>query len=462
MVPPFFQTLDRFIRRFGLLKPGDSVLLAVSGGPDSVALLHLFHEYLQHRYKLKIFIAHLNHGVRGRAADRDQRFVKALGKRLGYRVMAKKVRLKKRPGESLEDRMRKVRYDFLEKTARAGGIRRIATGHHLDDQAETVLMRLLSGCGQDGLMGIRPLNGKIIRPLLPVPKATLLHFLKTRRAAFCVDKSNRSGAFARTRIRLRLLPYLKRHFGGAVTGTLARVARNAYTAGTVPRPFVRTLLAGLTVSSSRTRRVLDARRLAECPDNILKRVLEEALRPSGAVTLTARHVDDVRHNVLMTGTGGAVSLKNRVEITRSYDHVIIRKKTGPVKTPKTAVIPKRPGLYSLGPGRDRIRLSTLKPSSRRPFPPANGPRAFLDEKALGTQLSIRPRRAGDRFHPLGAPGRMKLKDFLINEKVPKAERESLPVFASKTGIFWVPGLRIAEPAKVTDKTRKILVVEIVN
>jgi tRNA(Ile)-lysidine synthase len=462
MVPPFFQTLNRFIRQFGLLKPGDSVLLAVSGGPDSVALLHLFHEYLQHRYKLKISIAHLNHGVRGRSADRDQRFVQALGKSLGYRVVTKKVRLKKRRGESLEDRMRKVRYDFLEKTARKRGLRRIATGHHLDDQAETVLMRLLSGCGQDGLMGIRPLNGRIIRPLLPVPKATLLHFLKTRGAAFCVDKSNRSGAFARTCVRLRLLPYLKRHFGRAVTGILARAARNAFTAGTLPRPFVRTLLAGLMVSSSRARRVLDARRLEACPDNILKRVLEEALRPFGAGTLTARHVDDVRHNVLLAGTGGAVSLKNRVEITRSYHHVIIRKKTGPVKTPKTIMIPKKPGLYSLGPGQGRVRLSRLKPSSRPPFPPAHGPRAFLDEKAIGAQISVRPRRAGDRFHPLGAPGRMKLKAFLINEKVPRGVRDSLRVFVSKTGIFWVSGLRIAEPAKVTEKTRKILVVEIVN
>jgi tRNA(Ile)-lysidine synthase len=209
-----------------LLEPGDHVLVAVSGGADSVALLRALMR-LSHEYKLKLTTAHLNHGLRGIEADEDERFVSTLCAGIGMECLCKTIdvgALKIGKGQSTEEVGREERYRFLDEAAKHCGATKIATGHHREDQAETLLMNLLRGSGLEGLKGILPVRGgRIIRPLLHVAKADILTFLKREGLSYREDSSNLSPLFLRNRIRHDLIPVLTAYNPGIVEG-LSRTA----------------------------------------------------------------------------------------------------------------------------------------------------------------------------------------------------------------------------------------------
>src|SRR3989339_1922462 len=221
------QTVLRFIHDKKLLSPRDSVLIAVSGGADSIALLLFFDRVLKRPFRLKLGVAHSNHGLRGKASDADAAFVKAAAEKLELPFYEEKRKVKPRRGESPEEKCRRLRYDFLQRTARARGFCKIATAHHADDQAETVLMRMFTGTGLAGLAGIRAKNKNLIRPLLTVTRRDILAYLRTAKQPFRTDKSNADVRFLRNRIRHRLMPLLKKEFGPHVVETLSRLADNA-------------------------------------------------------------------------------------------------------------------------------------------------------------------------------------------------------------------------------------------
>ncbi|MCM8811959.1 MAG: tRNA lysidine(34) synthetase TilS [Candidatus Omnitrophica bacterium] len=223
------------IERFEMLKPRERVLAAVSGGPDSTALLILLSE-LRGVLRLSLAAAYVNHGLRPSAAKREERFVRSLGKRLGIPVTVLRRRVKKQPGISPEETARRARYEALTALARRTRCRVIAVGHTLDDQAETVLMWLLRGTGTTGLMGIPPVrsvngqnNGhsrglRIIRPMISSTKKEIANFLKERKIRPREDRSNRSTRFFRNRVRRELIPFLERRYSGSLRYHLAQLA----------------------------------------------------------------------------------------------------------------------------------------------------------------------------------------------------------------------------------------------
>ncbi|HSD10536.1 MAG TPA: tRNA lysidine(34) synthetase TilS, partial [Candidatus Binatia bacterium] len=221
MNDPLLDKMSRSIRGHSLLGKDEAVLAAVSGGPDSVALLAALIEL--EGGSRRVGVAHVNHHLRGRDSDRDQAFVARLAARFGCEFHAVDATISGRA--NLEERAREARYRALRAVAAREGFHRIATGHTLDDQAETVLHRLIRGAGIGGLGGIRPKRAdRVIRPLLDVSRAEVLAYLQKRKLRYRVDRSNAVGRFTRNRIRHRLLPLLERHFNPAIRTALGRLA----------------------------------------------------------------------------------------------------------------------------------------------------------------------------------------------------------------------------------------------
>jgi tRNA(Ile)-lysidine synthase len=483
--PPRSLAVDRQFRRtiarHDMLRPGDRVLVAVSGGPDSTALLLLLHG-LARAMRLDLHVAHLDHGWRGRASAADAEFVRRLAIRLGLPVTVGHVspsHWSTREGRqsSREARARILRTNFLLETARQVGAQKVALGHTRDDQAESLLLRLLRGSGPRGLAGTYPVvDGVIVRPLIDVRRRDLLAYLRERRVRYRVDATNRDTALARNRVRRKLLPLLEREFNPAVVEALAHAAEllrdeDGYLSGVAEKEYRRIAIQrGDGV-------LLAAQALQELPLPIRRRVLRLALSSvrGDLRRIALLHVEQSLRLLEDPDSRGPVSLPDGVAVGLKEGNLLIAPRAASArprppgardKEPREEAGPCRealcpiPGEVELAGFGLRLRatvvpredvLSSLKMAGRE--------RAYLDADLLPGPLLIRPRRPGDRFVPLGAPGSRKIKSFLIDRKVPVDQRGRIPLVLSGDKIAWVVDHEIDDRFKVTDATRRVLVLE---
>lgn len=428
------------IKKHGMLKPGNHVLVAVSGGADSVALLHCLYR-LSPGMQWKLAVAHFNHGIRGADADRDEEFVAGLAAQLGLPFVCERARLAGaaaagRP--NLEQAARTARYAYLRRAARSLGADKIAVGHSLDDQAETVLSRLLRGSGVEGLSGIRPvLDGIIVRPLIECRRSQILAYLRRRRLSFREDTSNRDLGFERNRIRHGLIPYLERNFQRRVARVLARQAELA-------RETAEYLAAEAGKAYERLHRnaergvLLPAAGVLELPPIIRKLVVRCALREiRGSLRgVSMSHVRDVLALCRPGESGACVCLPGNVLAIREFDDLTI------MEAPAASAPSYR---YELPlPGRCEVpEVGMLFTAEFDDAAEQNlaADRAALRSDVLPASLVIRPWLPGDRY---GGPGHRKLKKVFSQERIPLRQRGRLPVVAAGEAVVWVPGLR---PAK---------------
>jgi len=457
------------IRRHGMIRPGDRAIVAVSGGPDSVALLALLAK-LAPSLNLELHVAHLDHGWRGPASAADAEFVRRLALRLGIAVTVGHVppgtwKRRARRQSSREARARDLRHAFLIETARSVGAQRIALGHTRDDQAETLLLRLLRGSGGRGLGGIYPVkDGLFVRPLIETRRREILAYLKRRRLRYRVDATNRDVRLRRNRVRRELIPLLEKRFNPRVVDLLAR------TSGLLrDDEEVLETLAGEALEKAAGRRApgrLDLRTPAIrlLPPALQRRVLRRGLAEvrGHLRRITARHIDACR-GLFETRSGGAVSLPDGVTVRQAPGTLRIEmgRKAGSraVAGPPVETLCPVPGEVDLPSFGLRLRTRVIpRPSG---FDPRAGApdRVFLDADLVRTPLRVRERRAGDRFTPLGAPGDRKVKSFLIDRKVPVDLRGRIPIVLSGERIAWVVAQAIDDRFKVTPQTRRILVLE---
>jgi tRNA(Ile)-lysidine synthase len=463
----FRKTIDRH----AMLLPGDRVVLAVSGGPDSTALLALFRD-LAPDLDLDLHVAHLNHGWRGRAAERDAEFVRRLAIRHRLPVTVGHVDPATwsagGASSSREERARNLRYQFLRDTAAQVGARRVALGHTCDDQAETLLLRLLRGSGARGLAGIYPVvDDLFIRPLIEVRRRDVLAFLRQRRLRYRIDSSNRDLSLARNRLRRRLVPLMERSFNPRSVDALAHAAEllrdeDTYLSQAAESAYrVAALRRGEGV-------VLAARALHELPLALRRRVLRLALAAvrGDLRRITLGHVEQALRMLEAPGRRRMINLPGGLTISLGSGEIRVEPRDAAAAEPpgeppacREALCPI-PGAVAL-PGFDLKIRATL--ASRVPDPAAlkstGLARAYLDADLLSGPLLIRPRRPGDRFMPLGGPGTRKVKSFLIDRKVPVEERGRIPLVLSGERIAWVVGHQIDDRFKVTATTRRILVLE---
>jgi tRNA(Ile)-lysidine synthase len=465
------------VRRHALLRDGRRVLVALSGGADSVALLFLLRELEAEGALTVAGAAHLHHGLRGSEADEDEAFCAALAARVGVPYVSERAdvaavaRERKR---SIEDAARTARYAFLERAAGALGAAVIAVAHTRDDQAETFLLRLLRGAGARGLGAIRPGLGRVIRPLLDIERAALRAYLTSRGEGWREDASNRDVRVPRNRVRHDLIPFLEAHFAPAIAATLARDAALARDDEDFLREQAIELAGRIVLPDERSHTRLDAAGLAAAPRALSSRVVLHALeRHAGGRSISFEHVD----RVLTLRPGEALSLPGQ-DVRRVADEITIRPGAAASRrtarrggTSGTSAVGSRtsfafslsiPGEVELAAARVAVAAVRLHTADARPRKwEGRGAEVGVAASMLVLPLAVRSRRPGDRFHPLGAPGPRKLQDFFVDRKVARAQRDTVPlVVDGQDRIVWVVGQSVAEDFRVTDPSRGVILLQV--
>ena len=457
------------IKKFGMLSPGDRVVVGVSGGPDSVALLHILKE-LAPQLKVSLFIAHLNHRFRGKESDRDAEYVQELALKLDLPIIVESRDVPafiSKEKVSAEDGARKARYDFFGQVAKQIRANKVALGHNADDQAETVLMRLLRGSGREGLGGIPPVRDlavqaqspkiQIIRPLIETTREEIERYLKGRGIKSRLDASNIETVYLRNRIRWELLPLLTQ-YNPNIKSILVRTAQvlgeeDRYLEGIVAKHLRR------IVKKKGEGIILDIIKLSSLPLSIQRRILRESLGliKGGRLDIQLSHIDDIL-NLLKARGRASLDLPGNILVTKEYRRLSLSFK-GEERVPSFRYPLKVPGVTEVPEIGLSLLAKILKERPRR-VKESSKKKAYFDYQRIEAPLSLRNREEGDRFQPLGMRGSKKLKDFFIDEKIPLKERERIPLLLSGEEIIWVVGQRISDKAKITDKTKKVLMVEV--
>ncbi len=453
------DTVEETIRRHAMLAGGETVLVAVSGGADSVALLHAL-RLLAPRWRLALRVLHVDHGLRP-DSSRDAEFVRALGRRLEVPVDVVAVAVV--PAGSLEAAAREARYAALDAHADRLGAQRIALGHTADDQAETVLMRVLGGAGMRGLAGIPAVRGRVIRPLLGLRRRDLLGELREAGLDWVEDPSNLDPKFLRNRIRHELLPFLQASYDADVVEALNRVARLAReSVETIERTATIELdrLAGAEAgplpreaAPSREAIVLRRSALAALPPPVGAEILRLAARRLGGRTDLRAWGHRGLRRVLAAPQPRRPFRLGGVTVEVSGDRVRIASRPSPRLVERALAVPGRVAMPEVSLALEATLRTVREPASYRDS--GDRFRVAFDADRLPPSLLVRARRPGDRFTPFGG-GERRLKSFLIDAKVPRWDRRRLPLVEAAGDILWLAGLRRSATAPVTAQTRRVL------
>lgn len=456
---------DRVRRALGkhaLVEGGSRVVVALSGGPDSVALAHVLAELAQTGELALAGLAHFNHRLRDTAA-RDEGFCRDVAARIGLPIDIEAADVRALAAErrtSIEDAAREARYAFLERAADRLGADRIAVGHTRDDQAETFLLRVLRGAGPRGLAGIHPRIGRVIRPFIDTTRAEVLDYLAARALPSCDDETNRDLANPRNRIRHELLPYLHRHLSPDVVSVLAREAAIARDdAEYLERAAIDA--EGACVAEGDRGLELQAERLGRLHAAVARRVVRRALlRAACDRFVSFDHVDLVMDLVRRGARGGldlpglrAEWIEGRIVLSPAAD----RQPPPPAVSglARTLPVPGEVVLVELGCAvaaeRGVADEAVLDRQSARALEVA------IDAGAVVEPLAVRTRRPGDALHPLGLGGRKKLQDLFVDKKIDRVQRETVPlVVDARNQIVWVVGLTIDEAVRVPSPGRAVI------
>jgi tRNA(Ile)-lysidine synthase len=460
----------RALRGHALSGAGSRVLVALSGGADSVALLHLIRD-LDARGDLTLAgAAHLNHLLRGADAEADEAFCAALAARLEIPFLAGRVdvaALARQEKRSVEDAARRARYTFLEDAADRVSADAIAIAHTRDDQAETFLLRVLRGSGTRGLGGIRPRVGRVIRPLLDVDRAELRQFLAERAEPYREDRSNDDVTILRNRVRHELLPLLESRFSPGITDVLAREATLAqqdedFLCRQAIESARRIVLTSEDNGDEGLR--IDARALRSTHRALGSRVAHDVLcRLAGARSVSFDHVERLLALAELEVGDGVLCLPGQHAV-RQGDVILLRpgRPARRVEANSFTFLLSIPGeVQSLPHGwAIAAELSSMgAPADKRLS--ARGKEVAIAAGAVALPLGIRNRRPGDRFHPLGAPGGRKLQDFMVDRKVPRTERDTLPLVVDALDrIVWVVGQSVGEGFRVLDPSQGVIFLKV--
>jgi tRNA(Ile)-lysidine synthase len=432
-----------------MLRGGETVLAAVSGGADSVALLSVLRE-LAPALGLTLHAAHVHHGLRAEA-DRDARSVEALCARLGVPFHEERIEVRRAPPwEGLEAEARHARYAALGRLARLLGAARIATGHTADDQAETVLMRLLQGAGPRGLRGIAPERGLLIRPLIEVRRAEIEAYLRSGGIGWVEDASNRDSRFLRNRIRHEVLPFLAERWSGIVPSLCRSAALARELVGELERRAEAKL--GRLGRRGPAGIVLPVPALAALPEELALEIVRRALATLGVEQpLRAAAHRALRRLLALEAARRPVRI-GPLAVERSGRWL----RVGPASLlPLRSREWRAPGCLDL----PEVGLALEARGFDRPpgyVPPRDPRMAAFDADRLPPVLTVRARRRGDRFTPFGADSERRLKAFLIDAGVPRWERSRVPLLEARGEIVWVAGVRRGRAAPVRPATRRIL------
>ncbi len=452
------KKVQNTLKTHRMLQTGDRLVVAVSGGPDSIALCHILYQ-LQQTFSVELVAAHVHHGLRGSEADQDALFVQDLARQLELPIVLQQVDVhgwRKKHGGSLQMAARTLRYRCLHQIMANEGASKLALGHNADDQAEEILLRIFRGAGQRGLTGMPPRTRKgVIRPLLECHRHEITSYLENRSLAWRQDASNLKPWCQRNLLRLEILPQLQEHFNSNLSATLLRTS-NIFRE---EEQFWQSLLSEWLDQHS-----------AECEGGGLRLPIAPLLEthPAMQKRLLRRVVEKVKGDLRSFGfhhteillqlcrsaaANSQIDLPGKVKAEKNYGWLTVGLHHQPPEDFSYQIA--RLGSYPFPPLKHRMVLEYAAADLATEF--SRQPNeALMDLDKVSFPLVLRSSKAGDRFRPLGLGGGKKLKKFFIDAKIPRGQRRRIPILCSGEQIIWVVGHRLDDRVKVTANTSRLL------
>jgi len=463
----FLEKVRRTLKKYNMLNFKDRVFVGVSGGPDSVALLHTLYR-LREEFGIVICVGHFNHMFHQEFSKNAKEFVKSLAEELGLPYILREVDVPeymKRKRLSPEEAARELRYDFFNEEAKRCNANKIATGHTADDQAETVLFRIIKGSGSRGIRGIPPVrDNKFIRPLIDLNRKDIEDFLKRNNIKYLLDPSNIEPIYLRNKIRLELIPILKKEYNPNIIEALNNLSYIL----AVEDDFIEGILEDISNEilciKENNRIEIDISSFSKHPlviqRGLIRRGIELLNKEIKGVSF--KHISDILQLLDKNVSGKSLNLPKGLVVRKEYNKLIFTKnEKDNFECVNYNYNVKVPGEISIQIGKFSYRfIFVVKEIEKVSIDFENKNIAFLDFDKTGEVFVIRNRRPGDKFHPLGMKGKKNLKEYFIDEKIPKRERDTLPLIAKNSNILWVTGKRISEDVKLTERSEKALMIEV--
>ena len=441
-----------YIEKNKILQDRDSVLLGVSGGADSVCMLHVLYS-LREKYHLKLYVVHVNHGIRGSEAKRDADFVEQMAENLQipFRVVTANIpEMAKEQKLSEEEAGRIFRYNTFEQVANEVGANKIAVAHNLNDNSETVLFNLFRGSRLKGLTGISPMRGQIIRPLLCCSRNEIEQYLQENNLSYCTDSTNKETDYSRNRIRLKLMPYIKENINQKAEYNIVNAAENLsqvyeYIYGEAQKAYKIHVKDNVLLNSAEDLNVV-----------ILQEVVRMwILENTGRLKdIKANHV-----NIVIGLLSNQVSKKSELpyglKLIKTYEGVKVLPENNEVKDSNRQTIIEDGKIFNT----EKITVTVENESFDKSNIPDLLYTKWLDyDKIKG--LTLRKRLPGDYIEISGSESgrsvKKKLKKYFIDNKIPQEERNNIWLLADGNHVVWIVGYRISEMCKVTDSTKRII------
>lgn len=445
------QRALKFIDENHLIKKGDKILVALSGGADSVFLLHFLLKF-KNRFKIDVAAFHLNHKLRGRSASADEKFctefcnknkTKLVRVSKDVKAFAKQMKL------SIEEAGREIRYNELNKAAKKMKCTKIATAHNSSDNVETILLNFTKGSGLNGLVGIPVIRDNIIRPTLCLSSEEIRKYLKQNKIAFCVDESNLNSDYERNFLRNEIIPKLKQRLNPRLEEKINNTAKivsdiNFYLENEIGS------LSKNALKFNGKEFEIKLKQILKLDKSFLKIFLKKVIEKNFHIELSSENIFSLI-DLLNLQTGKSVQLKEDIVATRERSEIIIRRKS-------SAGIQEKSLNIKIGQKVEAWENSiSIKEVNRKMFKfTPDKSVEFISGDGLKNIFEIRKWKSGDKFQPIGMKGTKKISDFLSDEKTSSIDKKNKLVLLNDNKIVWVIGLRIDERFKVTSDTKKIL------
>lgn len=468
---PFLDRFLEYIHRHKLIRRGDQVLAGVSGGADSVALLHALYSLRDELGISALSILHFNHCLRGRASDLDEAFVRSLSEQLQLAFTSRRVDVSAtavQEGVSIEMAARACRHRFFRDHLTRLEQGKLALAHTANDQAEEVLLRIFRGTGPSGSAGMAPHTPEgIIRPLLFAQRREILDYLDSQEIDFRQDASNLEPFCQRNALRLKVFPLIEEIFHGRIIEVLNRHADLVREEEIFWDSTMRDSWKDVCLEESSSRMVLKAPALAGLPVALRRRTIRYALgRLQGDLSgFYATHVEAIDRLARRSTSGRAIHLPRGFRAAREGESLILstaeveRKENSSASPCSEDMVIECPGLYPCKGFNLQLWIEQHNAGVTRPVYVPAQERVLMDAGKIAWPLTVRTWEPGDRFHPLGSPGTKKLQDFFTDTKVPRRLRSQVPLLCDREKICWVMGFRLDERVKVSRDTRQLLIVE---
>ena len=448
------KVLD-IIEKYNMLEKGDTIIVGLSGGPDSTVLLHVLHS-IKNIYEIKLTAVHLNHMIRGAEADRDEKFAKEFADQLNIPFISKHfdvIKFSKEKKLSCEEAGRIIRYNFFEETAQKIGASKIALAHNMNDQAETMIMRFLRGSGISGISGIKPVRDfKYIRPLISCSRCEIEQYCKDFNLIPVIDSTNKETIYLRNKIRLELIPYLIDNFN-------ENLIENLYNMSDVMRDedIYLNSCAILKIEDIKYKygyRIEDFNLFQTAiKRRILRLIIEKIKGDLNGIEI--KHINECIDFVKKAETGKKISLPGNLECIIEYDIFKIQKKKN-YKDYEYDI--ENPGIIEIPEAEKTITVNLIEKKNKL-YKDTEFIKYFDCDK-IKFRLKIRNRRDGDYIYPRGMTGKKKIKEIFIDKKIPRDIRDTIPLVAMENEILCIPGIRDTRNYKVDENSKKILEIKI--